>query len=200
MSTYSGRLVSARLFWVALELSKATQLCVFILGMGYLSLGVFMRVFRVRYGYAYSLLKWFGFVASTQFWSWVQKRLLGPKRTGLSWHFFGGSKQSPPNVNKDTSWETLFVVFCHSFVWNLFVFRSIVTFAHKAQCGVSMPFPSQWDPWSIPLFLNRYPGSVSVFKAWPHQVRFADRGTAFCKRAAALWCWCCSPNLVWSQH
>ena len=57
MSTYSGRLVSARLFWVALELSKATQLCVFILGMGYLSLGVFMRVFRVRYGYAYSLLK-----------------------------------------------------------------------------------------------------------------------------------------------
>ncbi len=155
-----------------------------------------MRVFRVRYGYAYSLLKWFGFVASTQFWSWVQKRLLGPKRTGLSWHFFGGSKQSPPNVNKDTSWETLSVVFCHSFFWNLFVFRSIVTFAHKAQCDVSMLFPpngirgpflcSSIDTLGVSQFLR--PGHTKCGSRTV--VRHFAKGPQHCGADAAVRTWC----------
>ena len=49
-STYSGRLAAARLFIAAaMELCKAAQLCVFILGTWYLGLGVLRHVFGVRY-------------------------------------------------------------------------------------------------------------------------------------------------------
>ena len=44
-------------YGVAVELGKAAQLCVFILGMGYLSLGVLRCVFGVRYA-VYVLIIW----------------------------------------------------------------------------------------------------------------------------------------------
>ena len=50
MCQHTPGVVSARhLYGAAAELGKATQLCVFILGTQYLSLGVLRCVFGVRY-------------------------------------------------------------------------------------------------------------------------------------------------------
>ena len=50
MSAYSGGLASARhLKMAAVEPGETTQLCVYILGIRYFSLGVLRHVFGVRY-------------------------------------------------------------------------------------------------------------------------------------------------------
>ena len=85
MSTYSGRVTSARyLYRAAAEPGKATQLLVFILGMWYLTLGVLMHVFRLWFALYVLINKAALGLNSRKFGSGQNKGLFTPDAVGLS--------------------------------------------------------------------------------------------------------------------